>query len=204
MFEFSPFSDILSTEMDVGLVDLRPARNIAMFTQIINKFEYLHRVSVLDPQIYHQRNQRRIDMNTELLFNQYFRLLYDGSISEYEDDSEYAPSGCVSFLTIHQSKGMEFPIVVVDSLGSYPRKNTSDLMETVEQKYFKRPAFEPYRDMKYFDFWRLYYTAFSRAQDLLVLTCNEDKKTPSMYFREVYSELANIESEAFNINEFTS
>lgn len=49
MFEFSPFSDILSTEMNVGLVDLRPARNIAMFTQVINKFEYLHRISVLDP-----------------------------------------------------------------------------------------------------------------------------------------------------------
>ena len=59
MFEFSPFSDILSTEMSVGLVDLRPARNIAMFTQIINKFEYLHRVSVLDPEIHRQRGQRR-------------------------------------------------------------------------------------------------------------------------------------------------
>lgn len=203
MFEFSPFSDILSTEMDVGLVDLRPARNLAMFTQIVSKFEYLHRISVLDPEIFRQRGQRRVDVNTELLFNQYLRLLYDGGISEYEDDSEYAPSGCVSFLTIHQSKGMEFPIVVVDSLGNIPRKNTSDLMETVEGKYFKRPAFEPYGDMKFFDFWRLYYTAFSRAQNLLVITCNEDKKTPSMYFREVYSELAEMESDEFDINEFT-
>ena len=41
---------------------------------------------------------------------------------EDEDDSEYAPSGCVSFLTIHQSKGMEFPIVFVDSLTNVPRK----------------------------------------------------------------------------------
>lgn len=200
MFEFPPFSDILSTEMDVGLVDLRPARNIAMFTQVINKYEYLHRISVLDPALY--QGKRRVDVNTETLFNLYLRLLYDGGISEYEDDSEYAPSGCVSFLTIHQSKGMEFPIVVVDSLGNIPRKNTSDLMEEVENKYFKRPAFEPYGDMKFFDFWRLYYTAFSRAQNLLVLTCNEDKRTPSMYFREVYSELADMESDEFNINEF--
>ena len=201
MFEFSPFSDILSTEMDVGLVDLRPARNIAMFTQVINKFEYLHRIDVLSPALY--QGKRRIDANTETLFNLYLRLLYDGGISEYEDDAEYAPSGCVSFLTIHQSKGMEFPIVVVDSLGNIPRKNTSDLMEEVENKYFKRPAFEPYGDMKFFDFWRLYYTAFSRAQNLLVLTCNEDKRTPSMYFREVYSELADMESDEFDINEFT-
>lgn len=201
MFEFSPFSDILSTEMNVGLVDLRPARNIAMFTQVINKFEYLYRISVLDPTLY--RGKRRVDENTEILFNLYLRLLYDGGISEYEDDAEYAPSGCVSFLTIHQSKGMEFPIVVVDSLKNIPRKNTSDLIEEVENKYFRRPAFEPYKDMKYFDFWRLYYTAFSRAQNLLVLTCNEDERTPSMYFREVYSELTNVESDEFNINEFT-
>ncbi len=203
MFEFAPFSEILSTEMNVGVVDLRPARNIAMFTQIISKFEYLHRITVLDAEIYRMRGMRRIDVNTELLFNLYLRLLYDGGIAEYEDDAEYAPSGCVSFLTIHQSKGMEFPIVVVDSLGNSPRARTAPLMEEIERRYFKRPAFEPYGDMKYFDFWRLYYTAFSRAQDLLVLTCNEDKKTPSMYFREVYSELIDAENDKFNICEFT-
>lgn len=201
MFEFDPFSSILTTEMDVGLIDLRPARNIALFTQVINKFEYLHRISVLDPTVY--RGCRRIDHNTELLFNLYLRLLYDGGIAEYEDDAEYAPSGCVSFLTIHQSKGMEFPIVFVDSLGSIPRKSYKDIIQEVERKYFKRPAFEPLQDIKYFDFWRLYYTAFSRAQDLLVLTCNEDARTPSMYFREVYSELPNIEDDAFDLREFT-
>ena len=201
MFEFSPFSDILSTEMNSGVVDLRPARNIALFTQVINKYEYLHRIDVLSPTLY--QGKRRIDANTETLFNLYLRLLYDGGISEYEDDSEYAPSGCVSFLTIHQSKGMEFPIVFVDSLNNIPRKNTSDLMEEIEKKYFKRPAFEPYADMKYFDFWRLYYTAFSRAQNLLILTCNETQRIPSMYFREVYSELEDSESDKFDINEFT-
>lgn len=76
---------------------------------------------------------------------------YSG-ISEYEDDAEYAPSGCVSFLTIHQSKGMEFPIVFVDSLRNVPRKQTNDLMMLTEEKYFKRPAFEPYDKTKYFDF----------------------------------------------------
>jgi len=75
-------------------------------------------------------------------------------------------------------------------------------MEIVEEKYFKRTAFEPYSDMKFFDFWRLYYTAFSRAQDLLVLTCNEDKRTPSMYFREVYEELPDAEGGGFDLAEF--
>ena len=201
LFEFQPFAGILDTEMDVGVVDIRPARNVAKLTQIIGKFEYLHRVDVLDSKEYQGR--RRIDQDTERLFNLYLRLLYDGGITEYEDDSEYAPSGCVSFLTIHQSKGMEFPIVIVDSLGNVPRKNVNDLMMLIEDRYFKRPPFEPYDATKFFDFWRLYYTAFSRAQDLLVLTCNEDKRTPSIYFTGPYRELQSVESAGFDITEFS-
>ena len=187
--------------MDVGVVDIRPSRNLAKMTQIIGKFEYLHRINVLDAEEY--RGRRRIDQNTETLFNLYLRLLYDGGITEYEDDSEYAPSGCVSFLTIHQSKGMEFPIVIVDSLSNVPRKRSEDIMDRVEERYFKRPAFEPKKDIKFFDFWRLYYTAFSRAQDLLVLSCNEDQRTPSRYFMGVYSGLPYKESSGFDIREFS-
>ena len=200
LFEFQPFAGILDTEMDVGVVDIRPARNLAKLTQIIGKFEYLHRVDILDAREY--RGKRRIDQNTEMLFNLYLRLLFDGGITEYEDDSEYAPSGCVSFLTIHQSKGMEFPIVLVDSLANVPRKNTNDLMMQIEDRYFKRPAFEPYDVTKFFDFWRLYYTAFSRAQDLLILTCNEDKRTPSNYFKGIYGELQSVDSPGFDLREF--
>lgn len=200
LFEFQPFAGILDTEMSVGVVDIRPARNVAKLTQIIGKFEYLHRVDVLDAGEY--RGKRRIDQNTETLFNLYLRLLFDGGITEYEDDSEYAPSGCVSFLTIHQSKGMEFPIVLVDSLANVPRKNTNDLMMQIEERYFKRPTFEPYDVTKFFDFWRLYYTAFSRAQDLLILTCCEDKRTPSNYFKDIYEELQSVESPDFDIREF--
>ena len=97
---------------------------------------------------------------------------------------------------------MEFPIVLVDSLANVPRKNTNDLMIQIENRYFKRSAFEPYEATKFFDFWRLYYTAFSRAQDLLILTCNEDKRTPSVYFKEVYDELQSVNSEMFDIREF--
>ena len=194
LFEYQPFQGMLDTDLNVGVVDIRPSRNIAKLSQIIGKFEYLHRVDTL--------NGKYININTEKFFNLYIRLLYDGGITEYEDDSEYAPSGCVSFLTIHQSKGMEFPIVVVDSLSNVPRTRNNDLMLQIEARYFKRPAFEPYDQTKYFDFWRLYYTAFSRAQDLLILTCDEDKRTPSNYFRELYSELQSVDSDHFQLAEF--
>ena len=157
LFMFKPFSDILDTDMSVGVVDIRPTRNLALLTQIISKFEYLHRVDVF--------NGSYIDRNTELLFNLYLKLLYDGGISEYEDEAEYAPSGCVSFLTIHQSKGMEFPIVFVDSLSNVPRKTYKDLMTEV--------------------------------------TCDENKRTPSQYFRDIYDEIQSVNSDEFDLSEFS-
>lgn len=199
LFEFQPFAGILDTEMNVGVVDLRPTRNLAKLTQIIGKFEYLHRVDVLDAAEYD--GKRRIDRNTEQLFNLYLHQLYDGGITEYEDDSEYAPSGCVSFLTIHQAKGMEFPIVFVGSLDKSPWEKNDKLLEQIEEKYFKRPAFEPSDQRMYFDFWRLYYTAFSRAQDLLILTCCKDKML-SDCFKKIYSELPSVDDLGFDMGEF--
>lgn len=195
MFEYEPFNSMLSKEIDNDVINVRGVRNLALLSQIIGKYEYLHKVDVL--------NGKTIDTNTEKFFNLYIRLLYDGGINEYEDDAEYAPSGCISFLTIHQSKGMEFPIVLVDSLSNVPRKNTRDLILEIEEKYYKRPAYEPSEQTKFFDFWRLYYTAFSRAQDLLVLTCNENTRTPSKYFKELYKNLKPVDSPEFDMNVFT-
>lgn len=198
LMEFSPFAEILDTELTNGAVDLRPVRNLAMFSQILAKYEYLHRVNIF--------TVKTIDDVVEKFFNMYMRFLYNGGIGEYEDDSEYAPSGCVSFLTIHQSKGMEFPITVVGSLNNYPRNRHNDIIELIEPKYFHRKAFEPAEKVKLFDFWRLYYTAFSRAQNLLVLTCNEHRGThaePSKYFEEIYKNVPSFFSPEFDLNEFT-
>lgn len=197
LFSHYPFREILSTPMDGSLIDLRPVRNLALLTQLIGKFEYLHNVTLLSPRSY--QGKRQIDSMTEKLVNLYLRLLWEGGITEYEDDSEYAPSGCVSFLTIHQSKGMEFPIVIVDSLGNVPRKREDKLLLEVAERFHKRPPFEPRETVKYFDFWRLYYSAFSRAQSLLVLTANEDKSTPSKYFRDVYTPLRNWRDRRVNV-----
>ena len=194
LFQYEPFATILTTDMHSGVVDLRPARNISLFTSILSKYEYLHGVDVFTPQ--------KIEKNVELFFNLFLKLLMRGGIAEYEDEAEYAPSGCVSFLTIHQSKGMEFPIVVVGSLSNAPRARSNDIINNISQEYFQRPPFEPYDTIKFFDFWRLYYTAFSRAQNLLVLTANHTTREPSLYFREVFKQLPEYDSEAFDVQEF--
>ena len=44
MFEFEPFKTILEIDMTAGVVDVRPARNLALLSQVIGKYEYLHRI----------------------------------------------------------------------------------------------------------------------------------------------------------------
>jgi DNA helicase-2/ATP-dependent DNA helicase PcrA len=99
---------------------------------------------------------------------------------------------------------MEFPVVVVGSLNLLPRKQYSDLDEILEQGYLSRPAFEPLEETKHYDFNRLFYTAFSRAQNLLVLSWPEKKtkrgkwSSPSKYFADYYEELPYWRDDSFD------
>ena len=153
LLQFPLFSRFLAEEALQGVDKGRAARNLGTFSKLLTKFEYLHYVNVLNPE-YLTKNLRN-------LFNQFLRFLQDGGIGEYEDEAEYAPKGCVSFLTIHQSKGLEFPIVVCGSLEAVPRKQYSALDVVLEDGgYLSKERFEPLDRIKNFDFWRLYYTAF--------------------------------------------
>lgn len=195
LLRFPLFSRYLDESLlQSRLLDSRPMRNLGLFSQMLNKYEYLHHLSVFTPDY--------LDKNIRDLFNQFFRFLKDGGINEYEDETEYAPSGHVSFLTIHQSKGLEFPVVIVGSLKAVPRKQYSDLDEKLENGYLARPPFEPLSQTKFYDFRRLYYTAFSRAQNLLVLTALEIEgrgRTPSAYFADYYNHLPSWHHPSVNL-----
>ncbi len=183
LLQYPLFSRFLDEEVMKGVDKGRASRNLALLSQLLTKFEYLHFITVVNPE-YLQRDLVN-------LFNQFLRFLYDGGIDEYEDDSEYAPSGCVSFLTIHQSKGLEFPVVVCGSMEAVPRKQWTDI-DVAMEAHLAKPPFEPLDRTKSFDFRRLFYTAFSRAQNLLVLATKEKEghgRSPSKYFAEVWKEL---------------
>ena len=192
LIQFPLFSRFLEEDEHGRLINERAARNLSMLSRLLTKYEYLHHISVLNPGY--------LEGNIKTLFNTFIRFLSEGGIDEYEDSSEYAPSGCVSFLTIHHSKGLEFPVVLVGSLNAIPRKQYTALDELLEQDYLSRPPFEPIEHTKFFDFWRLYYTAYSRAQNVLGLTCQEitgKGRTPSKHFVDYYDDLPSWRDAAF-------
>lgn len=195
LLQFPMFSRYLGEDLlHGGINDTRAMRNLATLSKLLAKFEYLHNIVVLSPE-YLEKNLRN-------LFNQFFHFLKEGGIDEYEDQQDYAPSGCVSFFTVHQSKGLEFPVVIVGSMEATPRKQYSELDEILEGGYLSRPPYEPLKYTKDFDFRRLFYTAFSRAQNLLVLACHVKDakgagKTPSKYFTGQFNELTDWRHPSF-------
>ena len=198
LLQFPVFSQYLGNTTQGGAIDSRPARNLGIFSQLLTKYEYLHHINVLTPEY--------LDRNLQRLFNRFFRFLKDGGIDEYEDASEYAPSGCVSFMTIHQSKGLEFPVVIVGSMEATPRKQHTNLDDLLQRKYYRKPPFEPLEKIKNYDFWRLFYTAFSRAQNLLLLACQERTgrwPVPSRYFTTVYEQVCLWRDDAFQPERLT-
>ena len=74
----------------------------------------------------------------------------------------------VTVTTIHQSKGGEWPVVIVGSLG-FHNPNVDPVGRSLSP-YFLRSDAEPARRIATFDHMRQHYVAFSRAQRLLVLT----------------------------------
>ena len=199
LLQFPLFSQYLGDVTQGGAIDSRPARNLAIFSQLLSKFEYLHHIDVLIP--------RYLDKNLRDLFNRFLRFLKEGGIDEYEDASEYAPSGCVSFMTVHQSKGLEFPVVIVGSMEARPIKQFTELDELLQEEYYSKEPFEPLEQTKHYDFQRLFYTAFSRAQNLLILTCQEKTtgswQAPSKYLKTTYNKTCAWRDNAFQPERLT-
>ena len=152
--------------------DESAARNLAIFSQLLNAFQSYYHYTII---IYGNRERLRLH-----LFNSFLRLLYDGGINEYEDPDQPFSKGYVQVMTVHQAKGVEFPVVVVGSLSislSSPKRIDRDL-----GPYYHRPPFEPESRITQFDRMRLHYVAFSRPQNVLVLTASE---SPKDYFRPI-------------------
>ena len=101
------------------------------------------------------------------LFGSFLFALFRRGESEYEDAEDPFPKGRIPFLTIHQAKGLEFPVVVLGN----PRKETNRAPQPVERlvQPFLDRAGEPLERMAEFDAMRLFYVALSRAQNLLVI-----------------------------------
>jgi len=101
-----------------------------------------------------------------LLFMSYLFSIFRRGEYEYEDSEDPFPKGRIPFLTIHQAKGLEFPVVVLGN----PRKQDRgpQRVEELVHPLLDRKG-EPLDRMSEFDRMRMFYVSLSRAKNLLVI-----------------------------------
>ena len=158
LLAIEPFSTAVRNE--------NAARNLAIFSQLLNVFQSYYHYTVVT-----YRNREFLRWH---LFNSFLRLLHDGGINEYEDPDQPFPKGYVQIMTIHQAKGLEFPVVVVGSLSN--QMSTAKRIDRDLSCFYHRAPFEPEDRITLFDRMRLHYVAFSRPKKLLVLSAHEPPK----------------------------
>lgn len=141
-----------------GGTDEAPVCNLALTSQLLARY-----VDTFPPLITGQ------GLATKMLQRGFYQAflfaLFRMGEGEYEDAEDPFPRGRIPFLTIHQSKGLEFPVVVLGS--SRTNRRTRKVEELVRP--FLPPGGEPLDRMPGFDAMRMFYVALSRAQNLLVL-----------------------------------
>jgi len=106
-------------------------------------------------------------------YSLFLGYVLNAGFDDEEDDDVIVPSGMVPVMTMHQSKGLEFPFVFVGHLGENPSISASHELETLFSGYPANPARTfiraPANERAEMDMIRQYYVAYSRPKYALVL-----------------------------------
>lgn len=168
LLAFEPFASYMKNQ--------NRARNLATFSQLLTEFQNYYHVRLV--------TARNKDWINKKLFVSFIKLLLDNGIDDYEDPYNPIPQGYVQVMTVHQSKGLEFPVVAVGSLSV--NKRSAKRIDRDLAAFYHRAPFEPEERISLFDTMRQYYVAFSRAAKLLALTASEQ---PKEYFDPIWQGL---------------
>ena len=155
---FKPLKNAFDlAEGTTGTVDEGPICNLSLVSGYIARYcdEY---GELIGPKLANGKLE-------QLFFGSYLSILFKLGESEYEDPEDPFPRGRVPFLTIHQSKGLEFPIVFVPNTVRRARPRICE--ELIEP--FLGAEREPKDRRSDFDEARRFYVAFSRAENLLII-----------------------------------
>lgn len=139
--------------------DEGPICNLALISQYLGRYQDEFMAIVTG---YYVQEERFANS----FFRQFCYAIWRLGESEYENDDDPFPRGRVPFLTIHQSKGLEFKVVILGNMGRKLREPSP--LDVAVRGMLAKEGGEPLERQAEFDAMRLFYVALSRAKDLLV------------------------------------
>jgi DNA helicase-2/ATP-dependent DNA helicase PcrA len=140
--------------------DEGPICNLSLLSNYFSKFMNEFKIQIFTAQILREK------VFSKLFFHNYLYTLFRLQESEYEDEENPFPKGRIPFLTIHQSKGLEFPVVVLANL--YRKEREASIVEKTIRKITGKNG-EPLEKISLFDNMRMFYVALSRSKNVLIL-----------------------------------
>ena len=162
---------------------------LEVFTRQVSACEQVGKFSgrvVYDPE-----NEGLGDVSVKELLRDFLGPIASGTVKVNEDLMEAFPRDRLSILSIHQSKGLEFPLVIVDvgadfksnhnahRFKRFPKDGgTSHTMEDLLRPHteLSRPL-RLGQDRSFDDLYRQFFVAYSRPQEVLLLV-GLDKTLP--------------------------
>jgi DNA helicase-2/ATP-dependent DNA helicase PcrA len=139
------------------------------------------------------RSDGRISIQWKRAFYYSFLdLLISEGLNDFEDVEESFPQGRLPIMTFHQAKGLEFPIVFVGNINvtqdqlKWKAQSKEFALEDMLKPWRmslgsqKLPPFDALERAEQ-DTIRLYYVAYSRAKELLVLLTHEELESKKSF-----------------------
>lgn len=113
----------------------------------------------------------------------YLEAFVSKAVEENPEDWQ-GGSDAVQIMTVHQSKGLEFPVVFVPSLvdGRFPVKKPKDPVWYLPETLFDHDRY----DGRIEDEARLFYVALTRAKELAIISFYGDKDGISPFLKGEY------------------
>lgn len=172
-------------------IDEGPICNLGLITQYLGRFleDYGNVLTA---------SFLKDDKFINTFFSSFSYALFRRGESEYEDSDDPFPKGRVSFLTIHQAKGLEFPVVVLGSL--YKQNRGPSKKEIVIRDLLKKGG-EPLDRIDEFDIMRMFYVALSRAKELVVLPRYTRGRAAIEPFKKLLNEESLLEIKEFKFKD---
>lgn len=163
-----PFVSFLSRD--------EPRNNLVVFSRILQTFQRHYH--------YEKMTGENLRCLCEDFISAFLSFLQTERINlDENEENEPFPLGSVPILTIHQSKGLEFAVVVAGRLDALPPNSPED--DYGLSAFYHHAPFEPEESIPNIDRRRLYYVALSRAKHMLVCSTGKNN-TADPYFNALW------------------
>lgn len=153
-----------------------PERNMRL-SKVTRLFESYHSLNLDKLRV----NDQGTDLDQgfrDRFYYTFISYLLEAGIDDDEDEEVIVPRGYIPIMTIHQSKGLEFPFVIVAQVTGRNAPGAAQFLERdlapFRQDLYPRNSRTP-EDLAQEDNVRLYYVAYSRPQHGLMIAATQSQ-----------------------------